>query len=162
MKEKLTALLKENFSEIDFTESDALVDDGILESMTLVEIIATIVHAGPGKDGKYRSRLSDKQIEVYLRAARKHKALLVLDIQPGHADFLEEAMRLEKWLREPDVGLALDPEWRVAEGEVPGPLRDADGAVAELLRARGHDDAHLHLPQQLLALGHGAPRQPPR
>ena len=36
MKEKLTALLKENFSEIDFTESDALVDDGILESMTLV------------------------------------------------------------------------------------------------------------------------------
>ena len=31
MKEKLTALLKENFSEIDFTESDALV-----------EIIATI------------------------------------------------------------------------------------------------------------------------
>ena len=38
MKEKLTALLKENFSEIDFTESDALVDDGILESMTLVEI----------------------------------------------------------------------------------------------------------------------------
>ena len=42
MKEKLTALLKENFSEIDFTESDALVDDGILESMTLVELIATI------------------------------------------------------------------------------------------------------------------------
>ena len=41
MKEKLTALLKENFSEIDFTESDALVDDGILE-LTLVEIIATI------------------------------------------------------------------------------------------------------------------------
>ena len=78
MKEKLTALLKENFSEIDFTESDALVDDGILESMTLVEIIATIVHAGPGKDGKYRSRLSDKQIEVYLRAARKPKALLLL------------------------------------------------------------------------------------
>lgn len=42
MKEKLTTLLKENFSEIDFTESNMLVDDGILESMTLVEIIATI------------------------------------------------------------------------------------------------------------------------
>ena len=27
---------------------------------------------------------------------------------------------LERWLREPDVGLALDPEWRVGPGEVPG------------------------------------------
>lgn len=42
MKEQLLALLKENFSEIDFTESNALVDDGILESLVLVEIISTI------------------------------------------------------------------------------------------------------------------------
>ena len=41
MKEKLTALLQENFSEIDFTESDALWTT-YFESMTLVEIIATI------------------------------------------------------------------------------------------------------------------------
>lgn len=42
MKEELMRLLQENFSEIDFTESDALVDDGILESIVLVEIISTI------------------------------------------------------------------------------------------------------------------------
>lgn len=42
MKEQLLTLLKENFPEIDFTESDALVDDGILESIVLVEIISTI------------------------------------------------------------------------------------------------------------------------
>ena len=46
--------------------------------------------------------------------------LLVLDIQPGRSDFFTEATRLERWLREPDVGLALDPEWRVSGGEVPG------------------------------------------
>ena len=42
MKEKLLALLNENFPEIDFTASKALVDDGILESIVLVEIISTI------------------------------------------------------------------------------------------------------------------------
>ena len=46
--------------------------------------------------------------------------LLILDIQPGRSDFFTETTRLEKWLEEPDVGLALDPEWRVQEGEVPG------------------------------------------
>ena len=48
------------------------------------------------------------------------KALLLLDIQPGASDFFTEATRLERWLREPDVGLALDPEWRVQPGQVPG------------------------------------------
>ena len=42
MKEQLLALLTENFPEVDFTASDALVDDGILESIVLVEIISTI------------------------------------------------------------------------------------------------------------------------
>jgi hypothetical protein len=46
--------------------------------------------------------------------------ILLLDIQPGRSDFFSEAVRLERWLREPDVGLALDPEWRVAAPDVPG------------------------------------------
>jgi hypothetical protein len=44
----------------------------------------------------------------------------VLDIQPGRSDFFTETRRLRKWLKEPDVGLALDPEWRMTEGQVPG------------------------------------------
>ena len=58
-------------------------------------------------------------INRYLAAARRAKALLVLDIQPGHADFLTETRHLDRWLREPDVGLALDPEWHTP-GAVPG------------------------------------------
>ena len=88
--------------------------------LPVLEIIATIVHASPGKDRKYRSRLSDKQIEVYLSAARKHKALLLLNIQPGRSEFLPEAKSYERWLREPDVGVALDPEWAMDAGQRPG------------------------------------------
>ncbi len=85
-----------------------------------LELIAVIAQADGGEDGQYRFRQPDSIIRRYLKAARKVKGLLLLDIQPGRADFFTETERLRKWLKEPDVGLALDPEWRVNEGEVPG------------------------------------------
>ena len=84
-----------------------------------LELLATVANRDAGTDGLYRTRQDDGTIRRYLRAARRHRALLVLDIQPGHADFLDEARHLEHWLREPDVGIALDPEWHTP-GAVPG------------------------------------------
>lgn len=84
-----------------------------------MELLADVANRDAGTDGLYRSRQSDAVIRRYLKAARRIKALLVLDIQPGHADFLTETRRLDRWLREPDVGLALDPEWHTP-GVVPG------------------------------------------
>jgi hypothetical protein len=85
-----------------------------------LELITVIANADPGDDGKYRSRQADAVIRRYLRAARQAKALLLLDLQPGRSDFFTETTRLEKWLKQPDVGLALDPEWRVEAAQVPG------------------------------------------
>jgi len=84
------------------------------------ELISSIATAEAGRDGMHRLHQSDETIDRYLRAARETKALLVLDIQPGRDDFLSETRRLERWLLEPDVGLALDPEWHVGDGEIPG------------------------------------------
>jgi hypothetical protein len=84
------------------------------------ELISTIANRDPGDNGRYNTRVSDKVISRYYKAARKAKALLVLDIQPGRADFFEETIRLRKWLVKPDVGLALDPEWRMQAGQIPG------------------------------------------
>jgi hypothetical protein len=85
-----------------------------------MELIAVIANSDAGEDGMYRSRQPAAVIRRYLRAARRHRMLLVLDVQPGRSDFFTETTRLERWLREPDVGLALDPEWRVTAPEVPG------------------------------------------
>jgi hypothetical protein len=93
-----------------------------------LELITVIANADPGGDGKYRTRQPDAIIRRYLRAARKAKALLLLDIQPGRSDFFTEATRLEKWLKQPDVGLALDPEWHVGPGQVPGQVIGRVGA----------------------------------
>jgi hypothetical protein len=85
-----------------------------------LELITVIAAAHPGEDGTYRTRQSNAVIRRYLRAARRARGLLVLDIQPGRSDFFTEATRLERWLKEPDVGLALDPEWRMGPDDVPG------------------------------------------
>jgi hypothetical protein len=87
--------------------------------MLAFELLADVANHDAGRDGLYRTRQPPSIINRYLAAARRAKALLILDIQPGHADFLTETRRLDRWLREPDVGLALDPEWHTP-GAVPG------------------------------------------
>jgi hypothetical protein len=88
--------------------------------LPVMELIVVTAQGAPGRDGKYRSRIDPDQIDRYLAVARKHKMLLMLDIQPGRAKPLAEARLLERWLRQPDVGLAVDPEWEVGPGQVPG------------------------------------------
>jgi hypothetical protein len=121
-------------------------------ALPAMELIAVIAHASPGQDGLYRERQTDAVIRRYLQAARRAKALLILDIQPGHANFLDEARALEPYLKLPDVGLALDPEWSMPEGVVPG---QAIGSTdAESINQVGEYLARLvrtyDLPQKLL------------
>jgi hypothetical protein len=85
-----------------------------------MELISTMATAAPGPDGNYSDQQPAEMIDRYLKAARRAKALLILDIQPGRARFSKEIERLKPWLKEPDVGLALDPEWRVGPDQVPG------------------------------------------
>ncbi|HEY3020496.1 MAG TPA: hypothetical protein VGJ32_09905 [Solirubrobacteraceae bacterium] len=84
-----------------------------------MELLAVVANGDAGGDTAYSTRQPPSVIGRYLAAARRAKALLILDIQPGHRDFWGEALRLGRWLREPDVSLALDPEWHTP-GAVPG------------------------------------------
>src|SRR5439155_4872966 len=93
-----------------------------------LELIAVVAAGAPGQGGRYNLRQPDNVIRRYLAAARRAKALLLLDIQPGRSDFFTEATRLRKWLKLPDVGLALDPEWRMGPGQVPGRVIGRVGA----------------------------------
>lgn len=117
-----------------------------------LELIATVANADPGEDGKYRTQQPRSVIDDYLAQARADRALLVLDIQPGAASFQEEVDRLLPYLREPDVGLALDPEWHVPPGVVPGQeigseqARVINGIAGQLAKIV----ARNNLPQKLL------------
>jgi hypothetical protein len=117
-----------------------------------MELISTVATAAPGETGLYRDHIAFARIRSYLKAARRIHALLVLDIQPGRGQFGPEIERLARFLREPDVGLALDPEWHVGPDQLPGKVigsTDADvvnaaaGYLARIVRERD-------LPEKLL------------
>jgi hypothetical protein len=106
------------------------------EALPVLELIAVVVQRYPGRDGLYRVPIGDDVIRRYLDAARRHKALLLLNIQPGRARFVDEVHALARWLREPDVGLALDPEWAVGPGQTPGRVfGSTTGAVIDEVSA---------------------------
>jgi hypothetical protein len=88
--------------------------------LPVFELIAVVVQGSPGPDGKYRRRVDSTVIDQYLRVARASKALLLLNIQPGQSDFVTEVKSFEKYLHEPDVGVALDPEWAMRPKQLPG------------------------------------------
>ena len=83
--------------------------------------IAVVAAGDPGKDGKYRNRMPDKQIDSVLTIAKMKKDMIVfLDIQVALSTIREELPRLEKYLKMPNVHLGIDPEFSMKGGQKPG------------------------------------------
>nr|WP_085507486.1 hypothetical protein [Thalassobacillus devorans] len=93
-----------------------------------IELITTAAQREPGPDGKYYRMTPEEEIEKYSELAKENNALLLLDIQLGTDSVMNQVKLIEKYLKEPHVHLAIDTEFRVGEGEVPGEdLGQVDG-----------------------------------
>jgi hypothetical protein len=90
---------------------DALVDEPVVPAF---EIITTVASGAAGPDGDYSSESEVAHLRPWVDAAGRAGMYVMLDLQPGRTDFLTQAKRYEELLAEPHVGLALDPEWRLA------------------------------------------------
>jgi hypothetical protein len=88
--------------------------------MPMFELIATVAHPFPTPSGLYRTHQEDEVVQRYLEAVRRIDGVLVLDVQPGRDDFVAALRHWERYLRQPDVGIALDPEFAMGPGQVPG------------------------------------------
>jgi hypothetical protein len=83
------------------------------------EIIATVAQGAPGPDGDFSGESTVAQLRPWVDQARAAGLYVVLDLQPGKADLLAQARRYEQLLREPNVGLAVDPEWKLGPRQRP-------------------------------------------
>jgi hypothetical protein len=101
-------------------QADAFVSLTAKKVLPAYHLVAVVAQRTPGSDGQWRRRESADVIRSLLEEARAYGFALVLDVQPGRADIEGELAYLSPFLAEPDVHLALDPEFDMGEGQVPG------------------------------------------
>ena len=85
-----------------------------------LHMVVTVAQGKPGKSGKYRLRQPDELIEKVLSWAEDRRWIVFLDVQIGGSSVAAELSRLVKYLERPYVHLALDPEYAMQPGGVPG------------------------------------------
>ncbi len=94
--------------------------------MPAFEVIASVAQNWPADDDTYLLHTDDETIQSYVDFARDNDILIILDLQIGHSTVADEIERVSQWLTEPFVHLALDPEFAMRDGDIPG---DAIGTL---------------------------------
>jgi len=84
------------------------------------EVIASVAQPEPQADGSYLLDTPSSVLDEYAAFAEANDLLLFLDVQIGRRTVQAEIEGLRPWLEKPFVHLALDPEFAMREGEVPG------------------------------------------
>jgi hypothetical protein len=85
-----------------------------------IDYIDVTAQGSAGKDGKYRLRMPDSQIDHALEMAKKVNGIVILDVQVGLSNLQSELPLLETYLAMPNVHLAIDPEFAMHGGTPPG------------------------------------------
>ncbi|MGH3220750.1 MAG: hypothetical protein ACRDPY_18985, partial [Streptosporangiaceae bacterium] len=116
--------------------------------------IATVAEGSPGPDGDYSYQTPVAVLRPWVLAAEAAGMYVILDLQAGRASLLAQAESYRSLLELPGVGLALDPEWKLAPGQLP--LRQigsvTSGQVNNVITWLAALTARYRLPQKLLVL----------
>jgi hypothetical protein len=118
------------------------------------EIIATVAEASPGPDDSYSYETPVSVLEPWVQAATQAGMYVVLDLQAGRDSLLGQAELYQSLLELPNVGLAIDPEWKLQPGQLPlqqighVDIGEVNGVISWLAALT----ARYRLPQKLLVL----------
>lgn len=85
-----------------------------------LELIATVAQRDPGFDGTYILDTDHETLREYIDYAAENDMIVILDVQIGRGSVALEIEKVRDLLAYPNVHLALDPEFAIAEGETPG------------------------------------------
>ena len=120
--------------------------------MPAFEIVYSVAQSDPGPDGKYLLHTDDATMREYIAFTQENNILLVIDIQLGKATIQEELAQIGDYLKEPNVHLAIDPEFAWGPEQIPGvdfgsvDAKDINYAQDELARVATENN----LPPKLL------------
>ena len=94
--------------------------DTLTSVIPAIHYIAVTAQRSPGKDGKYRLRMPNEEIDKAIHLAEKIDGIVFLDLQVGLSTLEEEIPLLKKYLKMPKVHLGIDPEYSMKNGKRPG------------------------------------------
>jgi hypothetical protein len=95
------------------------LDPGV-ETIPAFHMVTTIADRSPGDDGDYNHRVPHGLIRQWISGVEAAGGWSILDVQPARADLETEWAVVEPLLLGRTVHLAVDPEFIVSDGEVPG------------------------------------------
>ncbi len=116
------------------------------------EVIASVAQQYEGLDGDYLAYIGEDLLQEYIDFTAANDMLLILDVQFGHRTVQQEIEAMEPYLKYPHVQLALDPEFAVGDGQVPGTVIGSIDATDVLYaqEALARISAENGLPPKLL------------
>ncbi len=121
-----------------------------------IHFIVTVAQAGPGDDGMYRARMPVSLVQEYADLAARNGMLIILDIQFGRSTVQEELAPWIPLLSQPQVHLALDPEFDMWGDQLPGEeighttadeINYAQGVLSQIVADNGLSNKVLILHQ---------------
>jgi hypothetical protein len=120
--------------------------------MPALELVTPAAQGWAGDEGLYRARMKPELINQVAGWAESRHALLILDVQIGLSSVPEEVAALMPYLRRPNVHLALDPEFAIPSGHVPGEvIGSLDAAPIDgVIHTLSELVASEHLPPKIL------------
>ncbi len=84
------------------------------------EVIASVAQKEPQADGSYLLDTPSSVLDQYAEFTRENGMLLILDAQIGYRTVENDIKGLRPWLEQEHVHLAIDPEFAMADGQIPG------------------------------------------
>src|SRR5437588_8995823 len=127
------------------------------------DYVTPIVQPVPMSDGSWVYRMPDDSIRHYIDLANSNHMLFFFDMQIGHSPIQKEVGILWQYLQMPGVELALDPEFDMAPGAVPGvqfgrmPAKEVNWVVDQLANLV----QTYHLPPKILIIHQFLPEMLP-
>ena len=88
--------------------------------MPCLHMVAVVAQGEAGTSGHYRSIMRDTTVKEVYSWAKSRNGIFFVDIQVGTDDIRNILPRFEWILQNPDVHLAVDPEFYMRDGVVPG------------------------------------------
>lgn len=132
-------------------------------ALPAIDLVADVAQASPGPSGAYRLRMPYSMLNQELALARQYHALLILEIQVGRSTVAKEVPYFLPYLAQPDVELALDPEFDMPPGEIPGKWIGtmSAGEINWAVDAMSNLVAQLHLPPKIVIVHQFTPGMVP-